>query len=91
MSSKNPTEYVEPKFMSEREVRLTGAVASRYAMLRKIMGTQIREGTMLLHTSRSTFRLTFTPEDITAMLDLLMERDEIFLSGMNIALDSPTA
>jgi hypothetical protein len=74
--------------MTEREVRIAGSTSQRLRNLRGILRQGVREGSLAIRTNNGAQSFTLYVEEVEALLDLLIERDEMFLTGLNIELES---
>jgi hypothetical protein len=81
------TEYDPPKFMTEREARLAGATSNRLSSLRGFLKTGTTGGSLTVTSTNGSASLAMTQIDMEALLGLLIERDEQFLTSLNIELE----
>lgn len=87
MPSTELTIYNPPKLLTEREVRLAGSTSHRLLSLRGTLRQGVASGTFTVSTSNGTVSLPITSVDTEALIALLIERDEAFLTGLNIELE----
>lgn len=86
MTVQNLIEYDPPKMLSMREARMAGATANRLLNLRHTL-RQLESGSLTMKTRNGTQSMSLTRNDLEAVMGLLMERDEQFLTGLNIEIN----
>jgi hypothetical protein len=82
--------YNPPKLLTEREVRLAGATSIRLGSLRDMLKEGIAGANLTVSLNprgTGTVSLVLTKTDGEAILAFLKERDELFLTGLNIELE----
>lgn len=82
--------YDPPKLLTEREVRAAGVVSNRRANVRSMLDRKIRGASLTIKDARGTadtLILNLPENDAEAVLALLLERDEQFLTSLNIELE----
>lgn len=83
-------EYVPPKLLTEREVRVAGVVSNQLCVLRSLVQDAPKaKGSVLTVTNafHTTDSIPLKGDDLVAVLGLLIERGEQFLTGLNIELE----
>lgn len=75
-----------PALLSLREVRLAGQTANRLSTLRGALATGLKGGSLTIQTRNGTSSLALTSIDMEALISLLTERDELFLTSLNIEI-----
>ena len=83
----NIVHYTPPKFMTEREARMAGQVSNRRISLRGALKQGLRGGSLHVSTENGSQSLALPSVDLEAVIALLIERDEAFLTGLNIELE----
>lgn len=81
--------YKPPAVLTEREVRLAAVVSNRRHNVRDAL-INVREATLVIKDKRgSVFNadIKLPAVDAEAILSLLLERDEQFLTSLNIELE----
>lgn len=81
--------YDPPKLLTEREVRAAGVVSNRCANVRYALGN-VKAMTISVKDKRGAvynLDLNLPENDAEAVLALLLERDEQFLTSLNIELE----
>lgn len=81
--------YKPPAVLTEREVRLAAIVSNRRHNVREALGS-IREATLVIKDKRGgvfNTDIRLPAVDAEALLGLLLERDEQFLTSLNIELE----
>lgn len=79
--------YVEPARLTEREARLAGQVSNRLCSLRGLLAQGVTGGSLTTQTRNGTQSLSLVSVDVEALIALLKERDEAFLTGLNIEIE----
>jgi hypothetical protein len=80
-------EYTPPALLTEREVRLAGATSNRLCNLRGALKDVTTGGSLVVTTRNGSSSMNLTSIDMEALLGLLIERDEQFLTSLNIELE----
>lgn len=80
--------YEAPKLLTEREVRIAGATSNRLCNLRGMLKMGVVDGALVSRTRNGSSSMTLPKEDIEALIALMIERDEAFLVGLNIELET---
>ncbi len=81
--------WKSPGLMTEREVRIAGITSNRLCTLRDILSAVIKGCTLSIATERGGhIAIPLTSVDTHAIVGLLKERDEQFLTSLNIELDA---
>jgi hypothetical protein len=81
--------YEAPKLLTEREVRVAGIVSNRRCEVRRALGT-VRGATLIFRDKRGNaldLTLQVASDEADAVLAFLLERDEQFLTSLNIELE----
>lgn len=81
--AQNLIEYDPPKMLSLREVRVAGATANRLLNLRHSL-RNLKGGSLTIQTHNGSQSLSLSLVDLQALIGLLIERDEAFLTGLNV-------
>lgn len=75
--------------LTEREARLAGITSTRLCSLRGALAATLKGATLSVQTvGGGTTHFPLLSEEGVALLALLRERDEAFLSGLNIELET---
>jgi hypothetical protein len=89
MTTQNLIKYEEPKLLTEREVRLAGATSCRTASLRGMLRNGVESCTVSVKVKPGgTIALPLPAVEAEAMIAFLKERDELFLTSLNIELEA---
>lgn len=83
------TSYKPPAILTEREVRLAAVVSSRRHNVREAIGS-VQTAVLVLKDKRGhafNVDIKLPTADAEAVLALLLERDEQFLTSLNIELE----
>lgn len=78
-----------PALLTEREVRLAAVVSNRRYNVREALGN-VQTATLVIKDTRGTAYnadIRLPAVDAEALLGLLLERDEQFLTSLNIELE----
>lgn len=74
--------------ITEREVRAAGVTSNRRRNLIGALAQGIKGGSLTVSTRNGSQSLALTSIDTEALIGLLLERDEAFLIGLDIELDT---
>jgi len=81
--------YDPPKLLTEREVRAAGVVSNRRSNIRYAL-EGVQSATLTVRDERGSalnLTLNLPKNDAEALLAFLVERDEQFLTALNIELE----
>lgn len=83
------TDIVSREPLTEREVRVAGHISNRRAELRSMLSRLPVKGSLKLGArSDVTFpELQLSEDDVAAIIGLLIERSDIFLTSLGIELE----
>lgn len=81
------TLWKTPALMTEREARIAGITSNRLCSLRGMLKQGIEGATLSIKTTNGTIALPLPYVDTEAIVSLLKERDEQFLTALNIELE----
>jgi hypothetical protein len=87
MPTTDLTIYKPPALLTEREARIAGATSNRLCALRGMLKQGVRGGSLTVATPNGTQSLALTSVDVEALIDFLRERDELFLTALNIEIE----
>ena len=79
--------YTPPARMTEKEVRIAGATSNRLCGLRGALSQGVEGGSLTFKTKNGSQSQALTQSEIEALIDLLIERDEALLTGLDIQLE----
>jgi hypothetical protein len=87
MTGTDLTIYEPPKLLTEREVRLAGQTSNRLQTLRGFLSQGVSGGSVTVTSSNGSASLSLVRHEMEALIDLMIERDEQFLTSLNIELE----
>ena len=79
--------YEAPALLTEREVRIAGQTSNRLMSFRGFLKQRTTGGSLTISSANGSASVTLTKIDMEAILGLLIERDEQFLTALNIELE----